>query len=238
MKSLWTVMSFLAIVNLLALMLFGGWLWRSDRLNLDRVHQVRELFAPTITQVQMDQAKADEESALNEVQIVPVGYSSQEQLSQLTKLQQREQQVSRRLKEESDMLSRQFEQITQQTEAERLAFEIERTGWEKATRADRERKMDEQFAQTVQQYESIPAKQGKQLLVELIRQGHRQQAVAYLDAMEARSASKILREFKSQEEIVLATELLEDLRTFGLGTVDSETIPDDDLASIPESSTQ
>ena len=157
--------------------------------------------------------------------------SSAERLGMLTKLQEQELQSSRRMKDESDMLARQFEMFSQQTASERLEFERERASWEAATRAERERKADEQFTQTVQAYETLPAKQGKNMLMELVAQGSREQAVAYLDAMKSRAMNKILKEFKTPPEIVLATELLEDLRTFGLGTVDPQESSDDDAAA-------
>lgn len=239
MKALWSAVSFFAVVNLLVIVFFVGWLWRTDRLNMDRVQKVRELFAPSIA----EEARLAEEAAAEAKrdappEIVPARLSSAERLDAMTALHDQERQVSQRLREEGQMLSRQFELLTRQTQAEREAFEAERQSWEDATRAERERKADEQFAQTVQQYESIPARQGKEMLVELIGQGRREQAVAYLDAMKPRAASKILREFKSPQEVVLATELLEELRTFGLGTVDAEPASDDtadDTAGKPAS---
>jgi hypothetical protein len=69
--------------------------------------------------------------------------------------------------------------------------------------------------QAVRQYEQVPPKQGKRMIMELVVMGQVEQAVAYLDAMNVRAAGKILKEFKTDEEIKLATELLEKLRTFG-----------------------
>lgn len=233
MKSIWTVVSFFAIVHLLALMLFLGWLWRSDRLDMDRVQELRELLAPTITeQAELEQEEVQRELEMADSQLTRL--PSAEQVVRLTTLQDQEQKSAQRMKDESVMLARQFELLARNTEAEREAFEIDRQRWEDATRAERDRKTDEQFAQTVQQYESLPAKQCKNMLLELIGMGQQRQAVAYLDAMKPRAASKILKEFKSQAEIVLATELLEDLRTFGLGTVDPKDAGNDDTGDITE----
>lgn len=53
-------------------------------------------------------------------------------------------------------------------------------------------------------------------MFELVKQpGGIDQMVAYLNAMAPRAANKILREFKTPDEVVLATELLEKLRIFG-----------------------
>ena len=65
MKAAWYAVSFLAVVNLLALALCAAWLWRTDRLDASRVHQVRELFARTIAEEQADaQAALDAAGAM------------------------------------------------------------------------------------------------------------------------------------------------------------------------------
>ena len=58
MKTVWNGLSFLAVVNLLALLMFVGWLWKTDRLDADRVEHVRSMFARTIS----DDQAADEEA--------------------------------------------------------------------------------------------------------------------------------------------------------------------------------
>ena len=59
------------------------------------------------------------------------------------------------------------------------------------------------------------ARQAKGKLIELVNTGRKDQAVAYLDAMNLRNAGKVLAEFKTAEENKLATELLERIRTLG-----------------------
>ena len=91
----------------------------------------------------------------------------------------------------------------------------DRENWERTVGASRDEAAQAQFDKAVRQLSSIPAKQAKQILLELINTGRRAQAVAYLDAMQARSAAKVLREFRSAEEVRLATDLLEHVRTLG-----------------------
>lgn len=223
MKSLWSVVSFLAVVHLLALLGFLGWMYGSDRLSLERVRTVRELFAMTMTDEKMQKEEQERDSTVNpERDSSMFQMSSTRQIELLTDVQRQELLATQRMKDESEMHARQFSLLNQKIASEREEFEEERRRWEEATGADRERKTNEQFTQTVIQYESLPAKQGKQVLIELINSGNREQAVAYLDAMKPRATSKILKEFKSPEEIILAAELLEELRIFGLGTVDSQ----------------
>lgn len=223
MKSLWSVVSFLAVVHLLALLGFLGWMYGSDRLSLERVRTVRELFAMTMTDEKMQKEEQERETTVNpERDSSMFQMSSTRQIELMTDVQRQELLATQRMKDESEMHARQFSLLNQKIASEREEFEKERRRWEEATGADRERKTNEQFTQTVIQYESLPAKQGKQVLIELINSGNREQAVAYLDAMKPRATSKILKEFKSPEEIILAAELLEELRIFGLGTVDSQ----------------
>ena len=223
MKSLWSVVSFLAVVHLLALLGFLGWMYGSDRLSLERVRTVRELFAMTMTEEKKQKEEQERETTVNpERDSSMFQMSSTRQIELMTDVQRQELLATQRMKDESEMHARQFSLLNQKIASEREEFEKERRRWEEATGADRERKTNEQFTQTVIQYESLPAKQGKQVLIELINSGNREQAVAYLDAMKPRATSKILKEFKSPEEIILAAELLEELRIFGLGTVDSQ----------------
>lgn len=233
MKSLWSVVSFLAVVHLLALLLFLGWMYNTDRLNFERVRSVRDVFTMTIAEEKIQKEEQERETAeVQERDSSMFQMSSSRQIEMLADVQRQEFFATRRMKDESEMHARQFSLLNQKIALEREAFEEERSRWEEATGADRERKSNEQFTQTVSQYESLPPKQGKQILIELIKFGDREQAVAYLDAMKPRAASKIFKEFKSPEELVLAAELLEELRVFGLGTVESqESSNDDDLAN-------
>ena len=47
MKNLWNIISFMSVVNLIALLLFFGWLWKTDRLSMDRVQRLRDMLAET-----------------------------------------------------------------------------------------------------------------------------------------------------------------------------------------------
>ena len=58
MKSFWNIISFVAVVNLLVLLLFGGWLWKSDRLNVERARQIKDLLALTLQEEELVAAEA------------------------------------------------------------------------------------------------------------------------------------------------------------------------------------
>ena len=63
MRTLWNAVSFLAVVNLLALLILAGWLWRSDRVDGGRLRQIRAMLAETVGDEQARLAAAEAESA-------------------------------------------------------------------------------------------------------------------------------------------------------------------------------
>jgi hypothetical protein len=221
MKSMWNVVSFLAVVNLLALTIVGIWLWKSHRLDGARLADIRELLAVPVHAAQGEHTQSlreIEQQRLLEAEQMrkdrpPTDSASQIQRTILIATQ--EDQARRRLADERRTLLDELALATANVDEERAQFEREREAWDNAVRGDRTQKSDEQFMQAVRQYEQAPPKQGKRMIMELVMMGQVEQAVAYLDAMNARAAGKILKEFKTDEEIKLATELLEKLRTFG-----------------------
>jgi len=149
-----------------------------------------------------------------------------------------EQQTRQRLQDEKAALLEQLAAATLKVNQSEASLVTERSGWETAVQADRTRKTDEQFLQAVKQYEQVPPKQGKRMLVELMDQNQIDQAVAYLDSMNARAAGKIIKEFKTDAEIALATDLLERLRTFGVRSLNESVSAGQDAlhASRPDDS--
>lgn len=229
MKTLWNVISFLAVVHLLALLIVVAWLWQSGRITKVRVQQTRELFALTEPEAQAAAAKlaADEQAqaeqaVLDERRANPPADSAA-QITQISMVRVQEQQTRQRLQDEKAALLEQLAAATLKVNENQSSLSAERVGWESAVQADRTRKTDEQFLQTVKQYEQVPPKQGKRMLMELVNQKEIDQAVAYLDSMNVRAASKIIKEFKTDSEIALATNLLERLRTFGVNAPEAST---------------
>ena len=221
-KSLWNILSFLAVVNLLALAIFIAWLWQSDRLSASRVQQLRDMLSVTIAEEKarddesQKKAKAQAEAELEQQVQANPPIESGAQLQQISLIKHEQEQARRRLEDERDVLLSALEAESKRLERKRQELDQQKAAWENAVRDERQRKNDEQFLQAVRQLEQLSPKQGKQMIVELVEKKQSETAVAYLDAMSPRSSAKILKEFKSETEIELATELLEQLRTFGL----------------------
>ena len=221
MKTVWNILSFLAVVHLLALAMFVAWLWHSDRLDGDRVQQVREMFSMTIpnARIAVKQAQVRTEAELEQRRDQAFGedppFSSAATIKIGSQVTRHTDQEIRRLEDSKKR------QLAQLAEAQRVSEEREAESkarveaWEKAVAADKKRQEDEQFAKAVKLLESQQPKQGKMIIVELVGTGKMDQAVAYINAMDDRKRGKLLGAFKTPVEQKLATELLEQLRTFG-----------------------
>ncbi len=221
MKTIWNILSFLAVVHLLALTMFVAWLWHSDRLDGERVQQVRRMFSMTIPEAQVaarrGQVQAEAEVALQREQAIgdDPPFSSAATIELSSQISRHTDQEIRRLEDARKT------NLAQLAEAQRASDEREAESkarveaWEKTAAAEKKRQEDEQFAKAVKLLQSQQPKQAKTMIVELVATGKMDQAVAYINAMDDRKRGKLLGAFKSPAEQKLATELLEQLRTFG-----------------------
>jgi hypothetical protein len=222
MKTLWNAVSFLAVVHLLAVLMFLGWLWHSDRLDGQRLQDLRAMFAVTISEADAAAAQAAAEAeVLDRQKAVEARRQSPplpaaDQVQRVALSQQEQQRSDRHVELVRRQLLEQFNISSQQLEAEREALEARRQGLQQSVEADEGRRSDTQLTKAVKLLESLPPKQAKETIVELVQSGKTDQAVIYLDTMNSRAAGKVLAEFKTDEENKLATELLERIRTLGL----------------------
>ncbi len=226
----WSIVSFLAVAHLLAMAMFAGWLWQSNRLNFERINEIREMFTMTVDEAAVAREAEREErelalqAAIAEQRRVTPPIPSAAGVHRLAAHEEMEHRARRSIEQEKHILREQIIAAQRRLDDREAQFRNEQEQWELHIRAEQERRADEQFEKTVRQYESVRPRQGKDMLLELIANGQMHQAVAYLDAMNARSASRILGEFKTEDEIRLATELLEQLRRFGISPEPQEQL--------------
>lgn len=64
MRSIWSTLRFLAVVNMLAILLAIGWLYQSGRVDRDRLERVRDLFGPTIAEQRSSEEQQVAQEAL------------------------------------------------------------------------------------------------------------------------------------------------------------------------------
>ena len=221
MKTLWNIVSFLAVVHLLALVMFVAWLWRTDRLDGRRIHRLREMLVMTIPEADAVAAREARDAALLEKQRATAvlrqnpGLPSAERVRNITSTRQADQRSSRRVDDVKAQLSRQLAQDGAQIQEQRLALETDRRTLDGGVADGQQRRRGIQFTKVVKLLESQTPKQAKNYVIELVRTGEKDQAVAYLDAMNGRARGKVFGEFKTDAETALATELLELIRTLG-----------------------
>ncbi|MHC4976365.1 MAG: hypothetical protein ACYTF7_07135 [Planctomycetota bacterium] len=219
MRTIWTILSTIAIANMLALLAFVGWLVASDRLTTDRLESLRATLSETAQaeQVRLDQEAddvrraADEAEAQLKAQLPPISSTDRllmndesEELARqrLERVQRETADLQRTLRDESALLALQRENL-----------ELEIDSFEAMRERIAQIEGDEQFTKTVKLYESLKADVAQQMLQELIDDNQIEQVVAYLDAMQQRSASKIISAF---DDKALAADLLERVRVYGL----------------------
>lgn len=220
MKTIWTIISIIAVANVLALVGLVGWLKSSDRIDVARMREVRQFFAKTVTQQRAEEAeaKAKEEAAKKEAEEQAKRSEPPVRADEKLEVRLRESQadvvrlegVRRDVQVLRDTLSRERQALDE----ERAKFEAERKAWAKMRDDALKLETDEQFKKTLGTLEALKPDKAKTTLDELIKSNNREQVVAYLNAMQDRTRTKIVDEFiKSDPK--LAADLLERLRTKG-----------------------
>jgi ADP-ribosylglycohydrolase len=227
MKTIWLVISTLAVANILALIGFVAWLGMTDRLSDARIEQVRLVFAPTLEQelaAQAEQeAKAQAEAADAEAG-ARLAVPPETAASRIAKQEQAEevrlQHILRQQRELEDI------RRTLERDRARLAEEEARLiQAQKDFEAYRARiatiEGADQFKKALVTLESQKPKDAKDVLQSMIVGGDTDQVVSYLGAMEDRTRGKVLAEFVKVDP-ALAADLLERLRTRGVVPLDHE----------------
>jgi len=232
MKALWTLISVLAIANLLAAVGFIGWLVSNDRLNKDRVQTIRAMLSTTVAQEAA--AKAAEEDAAKKA------VAEQAAAARLaippdraaTKIEQQ------RAKSEVDHISkvrldselRSLQEFLVR-ENDRLQ-ELERTltQRESAFAAERKKIRDtegaEQFKKVLSTLAGVKPKEATSILNEILQQRKPDEVTAYLNSLDERVRSKIIAEFNKTDPKV-AADLLERLKTYGITPSVAEASPNE-----------
>jgi hypothetical protein len=237
MRTLWNAICFLAMVNLFALVLVVAWLWQSGRLTGDRARDIRAMLATTVGQAQdqaallATEAEAQRLQQLQEQMQAHPPADSETQIRQIALVHQQREESRQRLDDERRLLAAQLSEATARMEADAAELRRQQEAGKGDGAAETQRKIDEQFLRAVRQLEQIPPKQAKKMLQTLVSEKNVDQAVAYLNAMNSRAAAKVLREFKVDADIPLATELLERLRTRGLASASLAPGADDSTGS-------
>lgn len=227
MKMIAAALSAIAVVNLLALLVAGGWLWQSDRLSRERVEAVRELFRLTNAEEEALAAEAAAETereamlAAEEAKRNRPPMTADEQLATMSYTSEQAEISIERTRQELAILR-------QSLENEEAALRRQREKLQKDERAFEQRQEDlrlaresEQFEKALNLYQGLDAVAVKDIWMTLIQDGETDQVITYLAAMQTRKATEVVAEFE-KEDPTLAADLLERLRTHGFSVASSE----------------
>ncbi|HYD01224.1 MAG TPA: hypothetical protein VEB22_08365 [Phycisphaerales bacterium] len=245
MKRAWNVLAFLAIVNLLAVGGFVGWLAASDRLSADRLRSVRELLKPTVAEQSAAEARhtaeaeAKAKEAAEAVKRGGVPVSSGQKIEEQRQAQDLLDQQVVRMREESRQLQELIQSKREELERQTAALEAARIEFDKQQAEWKQLSQDEQFLQAVGALEAQKPADAAKVLSAILnvaplpqnaeqpsQQARKQREIVirYLASMADRSRAKILAEFIKTDD-KLAAELLEDLRKRGELTAAATTGP-------------
>ena len=210
MKRTWNIVSFVAIVNLLTILMIILWMWQTDRLNEDRLNALRTwiISPPTVDGSVEEQLEG--EQFVNERDPM-LGLSSQQRLEWLEHWKMQSEQRLQSLVDEAERRSLEVQSRLTDLELQRTQLAARERALEELTEAQDAQRHDEAFQRTVTLYESARPSVAKAWMLSLIEEGRMERAVEYLAAMDSRSASKVLQTFDTGNEIRLAKQLLENM---------------------------
>jgi len=239
-KALGIAVVIVLIVNLLAMLGVVGWLGATDRLNRERIDAVVAMFEPTIAEEQAaaeDAAKAAESAeaeAREEARLASAATgvpSLDERLRTRNVSEDLLSEAMARMRAERQAIERRLNTSEQVITKLRDELEAERERFTDFVENQRAQQLDEDFKQAVSFYEQLTAKQAKASFEQLVAAGEEDEVIDYLAAMQMRKAGAVLREFKTPEEVALATQLLSRLRDRGVDPLArngrAETTPGD-----------
>jgi flagellar motility protein MotE (MotC chaperone) len=223
MKTFAQVIGIICVLHMLALGGFVGYLAGTDRLSRDRVLEAAQMFRVTITEeAELAKAAAEADAQSQEIAArveLTSGKSAPTSVAQrLAEERQRNEITLRQLertRQEIESLRMNLTQRQAQMDRERDELLAEKQALEQRLKDLEQRYNEEGFRKAVALYESLPAKQVKQMFVGLLESNETDQVISYLESMQPRKAAAILKEFKTQAEALQAAQLTQKLRERG-----------------------
>ena len=217
-RGLWTIITVLALANMLAMLGFAGWLVGTGRLDAERFNEIREKLGETVEAEAARLEQEDREAALEaeaakeekRALIPPITAAerlrNEESAREVDR--QRLERLAREVRDLKSTLGRERRLLD-----ERIGtFEEEKAQFEAMRSRIREIEGQDQFQKAVSHLQAQRPDTARDILQAMMAGGDTDQAVAYLNAMGGRQAAKIIGAF---EDPAVAADLLERLRTRG-----------------------
>jgi hypothetical protein len=211
MRTAWNVLVLTLAMNFIAAA--GGvvWLQQTGRLDRERLLAVKQVLFPDPEPPEVEAPPLElVESPTRRLEAL-LEWQAGEPAEQVQAMQHafdaQMVQLDRRQREMAD-LQRQVELAQQQLARDRQVLERERQTLEQQQQETARLAADRGFQDSLDRYNVMPARQVKSIFMDLEDEA----VMRYLQAMQPRSAARIMREFKSQDELRKIQAVLEMMR--------------------------
>lgn len=212
MKKLFNVIVLLLAINFLAVAGGAAWLVKTQHVDRDKIKQIKNVLFPAPATQPTTQPVADGANppTLNLDQLVAKesGKSAAQQVediqhtfdAQMAELDRREREI-KDLKQQTDIAQAQVAKDRAELQADQAVLQKQKDEANKLA-------SDQGFQDALARYIAMDPKQVKQIFMTL----DDQTVMNYLEAMEPRPAAKIIKEFKTDDEIARIQKVLERMR--------------------------
>lgn len=216
MKKIWNLLVLTLAMNFLLAAGAVGWLYQNGHLDKERVVKIKEVVFPPATQPvpttqptsdTADHSKDQLDALLARHANLPAGQQA-EFIRQAFDSQIAE--LDRRTRELQD-LQAQIDLANTKLVADRAALEADRKKLTDEQEQAKKLATDQGFQDSLNLYNSMPAKQVKSIFMTLSDDAMMQ----YLKAMDSMVAGKIIKEFKTPDELERVQRILEMMRKGG-----------------------
>ena len=231
MRSLWNVLAFIAVVNLLAIILGGTWMWWSGRMDESRLRTTHELFLLPVAEVERlqsellaeEQVKTMEAQELRKWGSIPV--TSIPAIEEGDRRRDLERMMRFRLEREAGALEDRISTMHALRESELDQRERDLKSLQKKIEDRVNALHDEDFQVMVQSVSELDDGDAIEILQTYIAQGREDLVVTLVGSLEQDRRTELLAEFVKENQADLAGRLLLSLRERGLEAVhDAETM--------------
>src|SRR4051794_4705752 len=217
MKKLWSVFVHTLAINFLLLAGAAGWLWKSAHVDRPKVEAVRDVLFPKAEAASgpaTQPSKPESGPPLVRLDKLLARHAGKRAGEQVEAIQQTFDAQSALL----DRRKRELEDLQQQIAAEqkRLADASASLDGERKDLAERRQQAeqastDKGFAASLKLYSTMPGKQAKAVFMDMPDEA----AARFLQAMPPRTATKIVKEFKTPAEVARINRVMERIRQGG-----------------------
>jgi chromosome segregation ATPase len=174
MKALAYGLIIIAVANLLAIGGFVGWLVKTDRLDMDRVRDLRSRLAVTITQQKADEAEAARKVAEAQAAAAAAAKAAKppltasEQLAARLEATELDKERLARLRREVESLQKRIADQTDQLARDRATLENDRKAFTEMTAKSLDTIGAEQFAKTLNVLSTLKPAAAKSVLTQML----------------------------------------------------------------------